>query len=145
MKLRKGTRVVIFKDVRTGSPANGKKGKYIGDEDRATWLLCTAAGRLEKESFDLPDGYIEWDYEHEPFPKVNCGIRGNNPLFLLDDGTTISGAQCYWLPVNLRIRMRTYEECMDLLKKLEMPEGSLMSFEEYVKAMEKRAEPSSAE
>ena len=79
MKLRKGTRVVIFKDVRTGSPANGKKGKYIGDEGggRAIWQLCTAVGRLEREAYHLPDDYVEWDYENEPFPKVNCGIRGN--------------------------------------------------------------------
>jgi len=129
-KMRKGTGVKITKDIREGEPATGKKGKYVGDEDVDAWILCTADGKLERESYELPHGYVEWDAESEPFPKVNCGMRSQNPRFLLDDGTYIHGGQCFWEPTNPLVKAKIYMAMRDFVKKMGMSDKDIQSMDE---------------
>lgn len=131
-KLRKGTRVKIIKDVRPGEPATGMKGIFVGHEGHEAWLLCTANGKLERESYELPDGYVEWDPEKEVFPEVSCGIRDQSPRFLLEDGTYIHGLQCYWMPTNLNVMKKISESYQWLLRKLGTPEDQIPTLEQMV-------------
>lgn len=128
-KLRKGMCVRIIKDVREGGPATGRFGKFVGDEECEAWLLCTADGKPERGSYELPDGYIEWDPEKEDFPKVNCGVRAKTPRFFLDD-TFIHGGQCYWEPVNPHIKKRIAESYQLFLRKLGIPEDQIPTLEQ---------------
>ena len=116
-KLHKGTRVKIVKDVREGESATGKTGRFVGDKKQEAWILFDANGNPERESYSLPNTYVEWRPEKEDFPKVNCGIRSQNPIFRLEDGSEIHGGQCYWEPVNPRIKKRMEDASKDLLKK----------------------------
>jgi len=117
-KFRRGTRVKITKDVRPNAPATGKLGIYTGDADKGGWLLFTADGKPETESYVLPEGYNEWNPETQDWPGIPCGIRSDNPLFKLDDGTTVTGAQCYWEPVNPKIQKRIEEEYERVMQKI---------------------------
>lgn len=132
-KLRRGIRVKIIKDVRPGEPATGMKGTFVGYESHEAWLLCTADGKPERESYELPDGYIEWDPDKEAFPEVNCGIRDQNPRFLLEDSTYIHGGQCYWAPINHSVKKKVYENYQWLLRKLGTPEDQIPTFEQMYK------------
>ena len=129
-KLRKGTRIKIRKDVREGEPSTGKKGKFVGYEDSNAWLLCTADGKPERESYELPDEYVEWDSENKPFPKVKCGIVSQNPRFLLDDGTYIHGGQCYWEPTNPLVKVKVYMAMRELVKKMGMSDKEIQDIDE---------------
>ena len=129
-KLRKGTRVKIIKDVRPEELATGMNGTFVGYESHDAWLLCTEDGKPERESYELPDGYVEWDSENEPFPQVNCGIHSQNPRFLLDDGTNVHGGQCYWDPINPNVKRKVYETYQWLLRKLGTPEDQIPTLEQ---------------
>lgn len=118
VKLRKGTRVKIVKDVREREPATGKTAKFVGYKEREMWILFGADGTPETESYYLPDGYAEWKSEKEDFPKVKCGIRLQNPIFHLDDGSEIHGGQCYWEPINPKVKKKLESAHKELLRKL---------------------------
>ena len=129
-KMQKGIRVKITKDVREGGSATGKEGKFVGNENSDTWFLCTADGKPEHEAYELPDGYVEWDSENEPFPQVACGIRSENPRFLLDDGTYIHGGQCYWKPTNPSVGAKMDIAQRELMKKMGMSDEEIQSMYE---------------
>lgn len=115
--MRRGTRVLIIHDYREGELDNGKTGRFVGYEETEGWALFTADGNPETEAYNLPDGYREWDSDNEPFPKTQCGMRLKNPIFELDDGTQITGAEAYWEPINKRTRERYMQEARELIEK----------------------------
>jgi hypothetical protein len=117
-KLRKGTRVVVTRDIREDGSATGMKGKFVGDEDHEAWILCAEDGKPERESYELPDGYEAWDPRSDPFPYKKCGIRSKNPRFLLEDGTYIHGGQCVWEPVNPVVKDKMSVEMRELARKM---------------------------
>lgn len=116
-----GTKVKIIKDVRKGEPATGKIAEYVGGKKEG-WLLIDENGKVERESWNLPDGYIEWDPKTQDWPAVKSGIKGENPVFRLEDGSKITGLECYWEPVDkdlLEKELEDYQQMLDKIKKMQ--------------------------
>lgn len=119
--LQKGTKVIIVNDVRSSGlgSATGQIATFIGMSRGSSWNLFDADGSLKRESYKLPDGYVVWERDQEQkFPGVKCGIRAQNPRFRLPDGSIITGAECYWLPKNRRVREKLMEKETRELKSL---------------------------
>lgn len=117
-----GTKVKIDKDVRTGSAISGEVGEYAGFRNEG-WLLFDENGNLEKESKDLPDGYLEWNPKAQDWPRQKSGVASPNPFFRLKDGSLISGLECYWSPVDKKLRdkltSKATDELRDVMRKIE--------------------------
>ncbi len=67
-----GTRVRIVKDCRDGAPAEGQDATCLG----RFWLLSEKRYRGPRAHWEA------------------------NPRFLLDDGSTIWGIECWWCPLS---------------------------------------------
>ena len=95
--MKKGSKVVITRDVRKiKNPVDGQEATFVEFAKDVVWMLLDENGKPEIESYTLPDGYIEWHADSDPFPKQKCGIKSQNPVFKLADGSTIHGGECYW-------------------------------------------------
>lgn len=120
-----GTKVRIDKDVRTGSVASGEVAEYVGFRNDG-WLLFNENGNPERESKDLPDGYLEWNPRIKDWPKQKSGIASPNPFFRLKNGLLISGLECYWSPVDGKLRhkitSKATDELRDIMRKIELSE-----------------------
>lgn len=105
--LRKGIKIRIMKDETEGGSATGKLAKFIGfRKDKEGWLLYDETGLSKGISPVLPDNCIEWVPLKEKFPEVKCGVRQEDPIFLLDNGAIVFGSQCEWMPENRKIQSR---------------------------------------
>lgn len=118
-----GTKVEIVRDVRKGGPATGEIAEYIGSKNEG-WLLFGENGKVERESWNLPDGYQEWNPKKQKWPHKKTGIKGENPLFRLEDGSEITGLECYWQPVDKNLRksgekkaLKEYHQILDKIKR----------------------------
>lgn len=107
-----GTDIEIIKDVRLGEPASGEIAEYVGYRKEG-WLLFDEDGHMERESRDLPDGYVEWDPKTQDWSGTKTGISGDNPYFRLSDNSLITGAECYWKIVDEPLRKRFMGEAME--------------------------------
>ena len=119
MNFDKGTIVTISSDIWCNQVAAGKQATYIGCTENDGWLLFTADGTAERESYTLPVDYQEWNHETEPWPGKPCGSRSKNPIFQLEDGTTIKGSECCWEPMDQGLRQQVTEEQKRMMQKIE--------------------------
>lgn len=112
-----GTKVKIVKDIRPGSPASGKIAEYIGHDKDDGWYLIDADGKPRGESRTLPPDYIKWSPENEDFPGVKSAIQMENPVFKLDDGSLITGINCYWEVVDEELEKKFMSEVHESFRK----------------------------
>lgn len=108
-----GTKVVIGEDIRhlpKDKLATGKEALFVGYAKEEAWVLYDKEGECLKESKTLSEGFVEWKPETESFPGQKYGISSSNPIFVLEDGSQITGRQCYWDVVDTSLRKKMMDE-----------------------------------
>jgi len=101
-----GTQVKISEDYRPGGNATGKIAEYTGDNGQF-WALLDIL-QLHR---NLPEGYVGWDPETQPFPQEKVGILIASPVFRLSDGSTIaSGLECSFKILDKELDGRVMKE-----------------------------------
>ena len=111
-----GTPVMIDMDARGN--ALGKPAKYIGAYPDQGYMLIDECGNLERETYRLPEGYALWDAMEEEWPGGKTALKGGNPVFEMEDGSWITGLQCYWSPTDPEVNKLLWQEIRKLFEAL---------------------------
>jgi len=85
-----GAKIKILRDLRPGGSATGKIAEYTGGNE-IIWKFLDE----KPASRTLPEGYVAWDPETQPWQGEKVAIPVAFPVFrILGERSTISGADC---------------------------------------------------